>query len=76
MVVLLLNLITCHSLANCGMLMLGVRYREMMTRRDMGKATLGQPGNRDIPRSRCSNRVCTFMHLGVEGSKQRCNTPQ
>ena len=43
--------------------------------RDMGKATLGQLGNRDIPCSRYSTRVCTFMHLGVEGSKQRCNTP-
>ena len=75
MVVLLLNLITCHSLANYGMLMLGVCYREMMTRRDMGKATLGQSGNRDIPRSRRNTRVCTFMHLGVKGSKQRCNTP-
>ena len=38
-----------------------------MTRRDMGKATLGQSGNRDIPRSRCSTRVYTFMHLKVEG---------
>ena len=69
MVVLLLNLITCHSLANYGMLMLGVRHREMMTRRDMGKATLGQSGNRDITCSRCSTRVCTFMHLGVKGLK-------
>ena len=42
-----------------------------MTRWDMGKATLGQSGNRDISRSRCSIRVCTFMHLGVKGSKQR-----
>ena len=41
-----------------------------MTRKDMGKATLGQSGNRDIPRSRCSIRVCTFMHLGVEGSSR------
>ena len=40
-----------------------------MTRKDMGKETLVQPGNRDIPRSKCSIRVCTFMHLGVEGSK-------
>ena len=46
-----------------------------MTHRDMGKATLGQLGNRDIPRSKCSNRVCTFMHLGVKGLKQGCNTP-
>ena len=75
MVVLLLNLITCHSLVNCVMLMLGVLYQEMMTCRDMGKATLGQSGNRDILRSRCSTRVCIFMHLRVEGSKQRCNTP-
>ena len=46
-----------------------------MTHRDMGKATLGQSRNRDIPRSKCSTRVFTFMHLRVEGSKQRCNTP-
>ena len=75
MVALLLNLITCYYLANCGMLMLGVWYREKMTRRDMGKATLGQSGNRDILHSKCSSRVCTFMHLGVKGLKQRCNTP-
>ena len=37
-----------------------------MTRRDMGKATLGQSGNRDIPHSKCSIRVFTFMHLGVK----------
>ena len=46
-----------------------------MTRRDIGIATLGQSGNRDIPNSKCSTRVFTFMHLEVEGSKQRCNTP-
>ena len=38
-----------------------------MTRRDMGKATLGQSRNRDIPLSKCSTRVFTFMHLGVKG---------
>ena len=38
-----------------------------MTCRDMGKATVGQSGNRDIPHSKCSTRVCTFMHLGVKG---------
>ena len=69
MVALLLNLITCYYLANYGMLMLGVWYREKMTHRDMGKTTLGQSGNRDIPRSKCSIRVCMFMHLGVKGSK-------
>ena len=69
MVVLLLNLITCYYLANYGMLMLGVGYREKMTRRDMGKAMLGQSGNRDIPHSKCSTTVFTFMHLGVEKSK-------
>ena len=41
-----------------------------MTRRDMGKATLGQSGNRDIPRSRCSTRVCTFIYLRGEGSSR------
>ena len=45
-----------------------------MTHRDMGKAILGQSGNRDIQRSKCSTRVCTFMHLRVKGSKQGCNT--
>ena len=75
MFTLLLNLITCHYLANYGMLMLGVSYREKKTRRYMGKATLGQSGNRDIPHSKCSTRVCTFMHLGVKESKQICNTP-
>ena len=75
MVVVLLNLITCNYLANYGMLMQGVWYREKMTRRDMGKAMLGQSENRDIPHSKCSARVCTFIHLGVKGSKQRCNTP-
>ena len=46
-----------------------------MTHRDMGKATLGQSGKRDIPRSKRSTRVCTFIHLKAKGSKQRCNTP-
>ena len=46
-----------------------------MTRRDMGKDTLGLSGNRDILHSKYSTRVCTFMHLRVKGSKQRCNTP-
>ena len=46
-----------------------------MIHRDMGKATLGQLGNRDIQRYKCSTRVCTFMHLEVKGLKQRCNTP-
>ena len=46
-----------------------------MTPKDMGKATLSQLGNRDIPGSKCGIRVCTFMHFGVEGSRQRCNTP-
>ena len=46
-----------------------------MNPRDMGKSTLGQLGNRDIPGSKCGIRVCTFMHFGVEGSRQRCNTP-
>ena len=75
MVALLLKLITCYYLANYGMLMLRAGNQEMMTCRDMGQATLGQSGNRDIPRSMCSTMVCTFMHLGVKGSKQRCNTP-
>ena len=73
MVVLLLNLITCYYFTNCGMIMLGVRYREKMTLRDMRKATLGQSRNRDIPCSKCSTRICTFMHLGVKGLKQRCH---
>ena len=38
-----------------------------MTPKDMGKATLGQSGNRDIPSSKCGIRVCTFMHFGVRG---------
>ena len=38
-----------------------------MTHRDMGKTTLGQSGNIDIPHSKCSTRVYTFMHIGVEG---------
>ena len=38
-----------------------------MTPKDMGKATLGQSGNRDIPSSKCGIRICTFMHLGVRG---------
>ena len=45
-----------------------------MTPRDMGKATLGQLGNRDISGSKCGIRVCTFRHFGVKGSRQRCNT--
>ena len=40
-----------------------------MTCRDMGRATLGQSGNRDIPHSKCSIMVFTFMRLEVEGSK-------
>ena len=36
-----------------------------MTQKDMGKETLGQSGNRDIPGSKCSIRVFTFMHFGV-----------
>ena len=46
-----------------------------MTPRDMGKATLGQSGNRDISGSKYGIRDYTFMHFGVEGSRQRCNTP-
>ena len=46
-----------------------------MTHRYIGKATLGQSGNRDISRSKCSTRVCTFMNLEVKGLRQRCNTP-
>ena len=42
-----------------------------MTHRDMGKETLGQLGNIDIPGSKCGIRVCTFMHFGVEESRQR-----
>ena len=38
-----------------------------MNHRDMGKETFGQSGNRDIPGSKCSIKVCTFMHLGVRG---------
>ena len=38
-----------------------------MTLRDVGKATLGQFGNRDIPGSKCGIRICTFKHFGVEG---------
>ena len=40
-----------------------------MTPKDMGKATLGQSGNRDIPGSKCDIRVFTFMHFGVRGVK-------
>ena len=75
MIALLLNLISCYYLANFGMLLLGVSDREKMTHWDMGKATLGQLRNRDIPDSKCSIRVCTFMHSEFEGSRQRCNTP-
>ena len=46
-----------------------------MTPGDMGKVTLGQLGNRNIPGSKCGIRVCTCMHFRVEGSRQRCNTP-
>ena len=38
-----------------------------MTPKDMGKATLGQSGNRDIQSSKCGIRVCTFMHFEVRG---------
>ena len=38
-----------------------------MSPRDMGKATLGQSGNRDISSSKCGIRVCTFIHFGVRG---------
>ena len=47
----------------------------MMTPRDMNKATIGKSGNRDIPGSKCGIRVYTFKHFGVEGSRQRRNTP-
>ena len=47
----------------------------MMTLRDMNKATIGQSGNRDIPGSKCGIRVYAFKRFGVEGSRQRCNTP-
>ena len=46
-----------------------------MTHRDMGKTTLVQSGNKDIPHSKCSTRVYTFMHLRVEGSKQSAIHP-
>ena len=38
-----------------------------MTHKDMGKATLGQSGNRDIPGSKWSIKVCTFMYSEFEG---------
>ena len=41
-----------------------------MTPRDMGKATLGQSMNRDIPSSKCGIRVCTFLHFGVLGVEE------
>ena len=47
----------------------------MMTPRDMNKATIGQSGNRDILGSKCGIRVYTFKRFGVEGSRQRRNTP-
>ena len=47
----------------------------MMTLRDMNKATIGQSGNRDISGSNCGIRVYTFKRFGVEGSRQRGNTP-
>ena len=47
----------------------------MMTPRDMNKATIGQSGNRDISGFNCGIRVYTFKRFGVEGSRQRCNTP-
>ena len=47
----------------------------MMTPRDMNKATIGQSGNRDIPGSKCGIRVYTIKRFGVEGPRQRCNTP-
>ena len=47
----------------------------MMTPRDMNKATIGQSGNRDISGSNCGIKVYTFKRFGVEGSRQRCNTP-
>ena len=46
-----------------------------MTPGGMGKATLGQSRNRDIPGFKCGIRVYTFMHFEVEGSRQRCSTP-
>ena len=42
-----------------------------MTHRDMGKETFGQSENRDIPGSKCSIMVCTFMHLGVRGVEEK-----
>ena len=47
----------------------------MMTHRDMTKATIGQLGNRDISGSNCGITVYTFKRFGVEGPRQRCNTP-
>ena len=46
-----------------------------MTPRDMNKTKIGQFGNRDIPGSKCGIRVYTFKRFGVEGSRQRRNTP-
>ena len=74
MVALILNLITCYCLANFDMLKLGVRDREKMTSRDMGKATLGLSKNRDIPGFQYGTRVYTFKHFRVEELRQRCNT--
>ena len=37
--------------------LLGVLDQEMMTPRDMNKATIGQSGNRDIPGSKCGISV-------------------
>ena len=36
-------------MAKIDMIVLGIRDREIRTPKDMSRATLGQPANRDIP---------------------------
>ena len=66
MVALLLNLITCYYLANCGMLILGVRYGEKMTRRTWVRQRLVNQG---IKISHILSVALGFAHSCISESK-------
>ena len=71
MVVLLLNLITCYYFANCGMIMLGVRYQEKMTRRDILVGTWVKQHlvNQGIEISCVPSVALGFAHLCISESR-------
>ena len=49
------------------MILTGIQDREIMTPRDLSRATLGQSANTDILVPSVVIRVLAFKHFGVQG---------